>query len=295
MEESLLTVQNVTHCYPDKDDPKKHNIILNNINLGIGKGEIVGVVGPTGCGKTTLLKLIIGSEKPFQGFVYVNGKEVKGPGIDRGVVFQRYTLFPDRTVEENVMFGLEVREFYLLEPIWRPFRWWRKRKEFREQADHILGRVGLLEDRKKYPYELSGGMRQRVAIAKAMVLCPPILLMDEPFGALDFSTREKMQLFLIEQWQYEHQTTILVSHDLEEVLYLSTRVIVVSPYYSNDDGSPSEGSKIVMDVPINWKFPRPMDIKHSPEFNDLQLKIKRIGLDPEYRQKVQQFDIRHTR
>jgi NitT/TauT family transport system ATP-binding protein len=294
MEGNLLTVQNVTHCYPDKDDPKKHNIILNDISLGIGQSEIVGVVGPTGCGKTTLLKLIIGSEKPFKGFVYVNGKEVEGPGIDRGVVFQRYTLFPDRTVEENVMFGLEVREFYLLEPIWRPFRWWHKRKKFREQADHILERVGLLEDRKKYPYELSGGMRQRAAIAKAMVLSPPILLMDEPFGALDFSTREKMQLFLIEQWQYEHQTTILVSHDLEEVLYLSTRVIVVSPYYTNDDGSPGEGSKVVMDVPINWKFPRPMEIKHSPEFNELQLEIKRIGLNPEYRQKVQEFDIRHT-
>ena len=136
-------------------------------------------------------------------------------------------------------------------------------------------------------------MRQRAAIAQAMVMQPEVLLMDEPFGALDVGTREAMQVFVLEQWQQEQQTIIFVTHDLEEAIFIGSRIIVLSHYYSNDDGSPAIGSKIVKDVPVSWPLPRPTDVKHTKEFNELMISIRREGLDPDYLQHIREFDLSH--
>jgi len=265
--------------------------VLNGIDLTVRDGEFLTIVGPTGCGKSTFLRLILGSDRPTEGSVTVNNLEVTGPDRDRGVVFQRYSLFPNMSVEKNVMLGLELEEFSLHSLIFRPFHCRKRRCEFRDRANEYLDRVGLLKHKDKYPYELSGGMRQRAAIAQAMVMKPEILLMDEPFGALDIGTREAMQVFVLEQWLRDHQTIVFVTHDLEEAIYLGTRIIVISPYYLEDDGSPGEGSKIVKDVKIPWSHPRPTGVKHTKEFNEIMKAIRKEGLDPEYLQSIEEFDL----
>jgi len=251
------------------------------------------MVGPTGCGKSTLLRLLLGSEHPTKGQVLMNDVEVRDPGRSRGIVFQRYTLYENRTVRENVMLGLELEQFSLLEPYYRPWRCRRKRQEFKEKADEYLERVGLLEHAEKYPYQLSGGMRQRAAIAQTMVMQPEVLLMDEPFGALDIGTREEMQVFVLEQWLREHQTILFVTHDLEEAIFIGSRVVVLSQYYSDDDDARAHGAKIVKDVPVSWPLPRPTEVKHTKEFNELMLSIRHEGLDPDYLQRIRDFDLSH--
>ncbi len=184
------------------------------------RGEFVGILGPSGCGKSTVLRLIAGlspQHPATSGEVLVDGKPVGGPGADRGMVFQDYTSFDHLTVEENVAFGLECRGM--------------SAKERLELAREWIGRVGLSVDRdaKKYPHELSGGMRQRVAIARSLVLKPRIILMDEPFGALDPSTRLAMQDLIVELWRELQATVFLVTHSIEEAVYLGDRVYVMSP------------------------------------------------------------------
>ncbi len=287
----ILAVQNVFRRYQIREKGAGMRTVLNGIDLTVKNGEFLTIVGPTGCGKSTFLRLILGSDRPSEGSVTVNNLEVTGPDRDRGVVFQRYSLFPNMSVEKNVMLGLELEEFSLHSLIFRPFHCRKRRIEFRDRANDYLERVGLLRHKDKYPYELSGGMRQRAAIAQAMVMKPEILLMDEPFGALDIGTREAMQVFVLEQWQQDHQTIIFVTHDLEEAIYLGTRIIVISPYYSEDDGSPGEGSKIVKDVKIPWDHPRPTGVKHTKKFNELMKAIRKEGLDPEYLQSIEEFDL----
>jgi NitT/TauT family transport system ATP-binding protein len=262
--------------------------VLNDINLKVRPGEFVTIVGPTGCGKSTLLRLILGSEKPVAGRVFVNSQAVVEPDRDRGVVFQRYTLFKNRTVRENVVFGLMVEEFHLLEPYFRPIRCKTKMKTFQKKADEYLKRVGLFEHADKYPYQLSGGQRQRAAIAQTLVMEPEILLMDEPFGALDIGTREEMQVFVLEQWEKSNKTIFFVTHDLEEAIYLGTRVLVLSQFYQDADGA-----KIVKDVNIPGVHPRPTNFKHTKEFNVLMENIRREGLDPEFLQRIKEFDLSH--
>ena len=290
----ILSAKSVFKWYQVREKGEKGpeiRTILNGVDLNVRNGEFLTIVGPTGCGKSTFLKLILGSDRPSEGSVTVNSLEVKEPDRDRGVVFQRYSLFPNMSVEKNVMLGLELEEFSLPSLVFRPFHCRKRRSEFRERANEYLDRVGLLKHKDKYPHELSGGMRQRAAIAQAMVMKPEILLMDEPFGALDIGTREAMQVFVLEQWQQDHQTIIFVTHDLEEAIYLGTRIIVISPYYSEDDGSPGEGSKIVKDVKIPWNHPRPTGVKHTKEFNELMKAIRKEGLDPEYLQSIEEFDL----
>ena len=267
--------------------------VLNNISLRVRRSEFATIVGPTGCGKSTLLRLLLGSERPTKGEVRMNDIEVQEPGRDRGIVFQRYTLYENRTVRENVMLGLEFEEFALLEPYYKPWRCRRKRREFREKADDYLERVGLLEHADKYPYQLSGGMRQRTAIAQTMVMQPEVLLMDEPFGALDIGTREEMQVFVLEQWRQEQQTIIFITHDLEEAIFIGSRVIVLSQYYLSNDGSRAHGAKIVKDMPVSWPLPRPTEVKHTKEFNELMMSIRREGLDPDHLQHIRDFDLSH--
>jgi NitT/TauT family transport system ATP-binding protein len=184
-----------------------------------GKGEFVAVIGPSGCGKSTVLRLIAGlspQHPASSGEVLVGGKPVRGPGADRGMVFQDYTSFDHRTVEDNIAFGLECRGMGL--------------RERREQARQWIDKVGLSvkEDARKYPHELSGGMRQRVAIARTLALRPRILLMDEPFGALDPSTRLQMQDLVVGLWRELEATVFLVTHSIEEAVYLGDRVYVLS-------------------------------------------------------------------
>jgi NitT/TauT family transport system ATP-binding protein len=185
-----------------------------------GHGEFVGILGPSGCGKSTVLRLIAGlapQHPPTSGQILVAGRPIDGPGADRGMVFQDYTSFDNRTVEDNVAFGLECRGV----PV----------KQRREQAREWIGRVGLSVDRDatKYPHELSGGMRQRVAIARTLILRPRIILMDEPFGALDPATRFNMQDLLVALWRELEATVFFVTHSIEEAVYLGDRIYLFSP------------------------------------------------------------------
>jgi len=268
-------------------------IILNDISLRIRKGEFVAIVGPTGCGKSTMLRMVLGSERPSQGIAAMEENLIKRPDRRRGIVFQKYSLFDFMNVRDNVMFGLELEQFNLADNYLRkifPFLYRKKVKKFREEADHFLEKVGLLEHAYKYPHQLSGGQRQRVAIAQAMIMKPQILLMDEPLGALDVGTREAMQIFIQELWGQTEQTILFITHDLEEAIFMGTRLIVLSQYYK--DGG-NNGSKIVEDIKIPWPQPRPTTIKHTKQFNDIMEGIRHSGLDPTHLQDINEFNIQH--
>ncbi|MGA1868453.1 MAG: ABC transporter ATP-binding protein [bacterium] len=287
----ILYLENIYQKYPDKEG--RFRTILNDIDLRVREGEFLTVVGPTGCGKSTLLRLILGSERPFSGNLLVNDSKVSSPDRNRGIVFQKYSLFPHLTVLENVIFGLQLEKFTLPGRLLGPIHFRKKSMEFKKQAIEYLKRVGMDNDVNKYPYQLSGGMRQRVAIVQALIIQPALLLMDEPFGALDDGTRQVMQLFMLEQWEKTKMTIFFVTHDLEEALFLGTRVIVLSPYYKTDCEE-CEGSKIVTDKAISGSHPKPTDFKYTPEFNKLLEQIRRDGLDPSHTQHISQFDLSHA-
>jgi NitT/TauT family transport system ATP-binding protein len=217
--------------------------VLDSIDLQIEEGEFVCVLGQTGCGKSTLLRLILGSEKPSRGQVLVDGRVHDQPDRTRGYVPQKYALFPDKTVLENITFGCEVSEFGFfgrLSP-----RYYSKRREFRREAMEYLRRTGLsASDASKYPDQLSGGMQQRVAIAQALITKPRILLMDEAFSALDPATRRGMQGLLRNLWRDLGTTILFVTHNTHEALTLGSRVIVLAKQTA------SAGSRIVHDMPV---------------------------------------------
>ena len=200
--------------------------VLNGINLEIGSGEFISIVGQTGCGKSTLLRLILGEQRPTRGRVLVNECERSQPDRLCGYVPQKYSLFSDKTVLDNVTFGPDVAEFGAF-PMLRAGR--RKRmREFRSEALQFLKQMGLDEsDAHKYPHELSGGMQQRVAIAQALMMQPPILLMDEAFSALDPGTRRGMQRLIKELWRESGTTIVFVTHNTREAVWLGTRVIAL--------------------------------------------------------------------
>ncbi len=264
--------------------------ILNDIDLKVRPKELVTLVGPSGCGKSTLLRLIVGWERAKAGTVRIDDIAAGPPNRDRGIVFQKYSLFPHLTVLENVILGLELEQIRFLEKyLWYP-GYLRRRKTWVNEATTFLERMRLSEHANKYPHELSGGMQQRVAIAQALIMKPKIILMDEPFGALDPGTREDMQVFLLELWEQYQMTIFFVTHDLEEALFLGTRIIVLSPYYTVDNGS-AEGAKIVMDR----KLPGPAAtrVKYSPEFNALLEEVKQRGFVKDYKQHISEFDLSH--
>lgn len=210
--------------------------ILNGIDLEIEAGEFVSIVGETGCGKSTLLRLILAEEQPTHGRVLVQGRERSRPDRDCGYVPQKYSLFPDKTVLDNVTFGLEVTA--------KGFTWGRRAREFREEALHYLRHTGLTEtDARKYPHQLSGGMQQRVAIAQALIMKPPVLLMDEAFSALDPGTRRGMQRLMRELWRESGTTIVFVTHNTREAVCLGSRVIALA----KEDG---RGSSVALDVSV---------------------------------------------
>jgi NitT/TauT family transport system ATP-binding protein len=285
-----ISLANVYKRYPDGTGGEK--TVLNDIDLRVRGGELTTLVGPSGCGKSTLFRLILGAEPPSTGEVLVNGVPASQPNRDCGIVYQKYSLFPHLTVVDNIVFGLELQEFSLWSRLAR-FRHYReRRKAFAERARRYLERSGLAEHADKHPYQLSGGMRQRVAIAQALITQPRVLLMDEPFGALDANARQDMQLVLLEQWQQTRMTVLFVTHDLEEALFLGTRVVVLSQYYSSDWPG-SEGAKIVKDCTVPGDHPKPTGFKHTPEFAELVEEIQREGLNPEYRRHIREFDLSH--
>jgi NitT/TauT family transport system ATP-binding protein len=291
----LLSLQGVEVSYPKNGNGAGgRNVILNNVRLNIRAGEFLSLVGPTGCGKSTILRLILGSQFPTRGRVLVDGQPVCGVNRDRGIVFQRYLLFPHLKVLENIAYGPLLERTTMLQRVLYSPAYRRFRRESLEAARKYLGRIGLPPgDGDKYPYELSGGMQQRVAIAQALIMQPKILLMDEPFGALDHNTRLAMQLLILEQWEAYRMTIIFVTHDLEEACCVGTRVIGLSQYWSDDEGKPGVGAVIVTDLPTPGGHPKPTAIRVTAEFNALLEQVRHDALDPANRQRLQQFNLTH--
>jgi len=223
---------------------------LDGVDLHVDPGEFVAIVGASGCGKSTLLRVVAGLEEPSAGAVDIDGDAILGPGPDRGMVFQSYTLFPWRTVAENVAFGLECSSM--------------PRKQRKARVEELLGIVGLAAYAKSLPNELSGGMRQRVAIARALAPSPDILLLDEPFGALDAQTRRSMQEFLHTVWRRTESTILFVTHDIDEALYLGQRVYVLASHPGR--------VRTVIDVPFGAS--RGPAVKRDPRFLDLRDEIE---------------------
>lgn len=201
-------------------------VALNGIDLSIAENEFVSIVGPSGCGKSTLLNIIAGLLAPTEGVVICDNKPVEGTGSDRGVVFQQYALFPWLTVRKNIEYGLKIKKI----PDEKNARGWRRltKTERDDICDHYIQMVQLTEFADSYPKELSGGMKQRVALARAYAVNPQILLLDEPFGALDAQTRAQLQQDLLETWEREKKTCLFITHDIEEAIILANRVIIMS-------------------------------------------------------------------
>ena len=239
---ALIRIQDVLVEYGQPGKPAKR--ILNGVSLDIRAGEFISIVGQTGCGKSTLLRLVLAEEMPTGGQVLVEGSPRPQPDRRCGYVPQKYSLFPDRTVLENITFGLEVTEI----GIFGGFSLARRvrRKEFRAEAVGYLRRMGLREsDASKYPHQLSGGMQQRVAIAQALIMRPKILLMDEAFSALDPGTRAGMQRLIKDLWRETGTTILFVTHNPREAVILATRVIALGRTGAEDDGA-----NIVLDLSV---------------------------------------------
>ena len=240
-----LELKNLCKTYADGVEGETVEA-LKDINLAVKSGEFLSVIGPSGCGKTTMLRVISGLEEPSSGDVLINGERLIEPWLQVGFVFQEYALFPWRTVSENIEFGLELKDI--------------PRKERRERALSYIYKFGMKGFEDKYPKELSGGMKQRVAIARTLINDPAIILMDEPFGSLDSQTRNVLQEFLFDVWQSSQKTVIFVTHNIDEAVFLSQRIVG----FSKRPGSIK--SSIEIDIP------KPRD-RTSPEFNRYRKEI----------------------
>lgn len=240
-----LEIKNLRKVFRS-DDGRNDVVAIEGLDLEVSKGELVSIVGPSGCGKTTVLRMVAGLEEPTSGQILLDGVEVKGPGSDRGMVFQEFALFPWRTVRANVEFGLEICGT--------------PKEERRRRVDRYLEVVGLERFADARVHELSGGMKQRVGIARAMVNNPDILLMDEPFGALDAQTRNIMQRELLRILDKSAKTILFVTHSVDEALYLSDRIILMT----------KRPGKIKTIIKVPWERPRD---RASPEFAALRKTI----------------------
>ena len=245
---SKLVIENVSRVFPAVRGGTPTRA-LEPTSLTVGDNDFVTILGPSGCGKSTLLRLVAGLDTPTTGRILLDGRPVTDPGPDRGMVFQSYTLFPWLSVADNIAFGLREKGMPVVERQRIVAQW--------------LGNIGLQSFAAHYPKQLSGGMQQRTAIARALANDPAILLLDEPFGALDNQTRALMQELLLGIWERDRKTVIFVTHDIEEAIFLASRVLVMS----------ARPGRIKADLPVDLPHPRHYTIKTSPEFSTLKARL----------------------
>jgi NitT/TauT family transport system ATP-binding protein len=244
-----ISFAGVSKRYGEAGGSQASTLALQNLDLDIAPAEIVSIVGPTGCGKSTALNVLAGFEQASSGLVRVDGQAVFGPGPNRGVVFQQPSLFPWLSVFANVVLGVKCRGL--------------ARQDYEPRAMRLLEEVGLKGFEHHYPYQLSGGMQQRVQIARALVAEPDILLMDEPFGALDYQTRLLMQKLLLRLWEHFRPTILFITHDVGEAVFISDRVIAMS----------RRPGRVKRDVRVHAPKPRDYEFMASPEFTRLEQEL----------------------
>ncbi|MEU4362363.1 ABC transporter ATP-binding protein [Promicromonospora sp. NPDC023987] len=247
-DDAKISVRDTRKTFALKDE---EFVALDRVSLDVADNEFVTVVGPSGCGKSTLMNIVAGLETPTSGEVLVDGNGVTGPGPERGVIFQQYALFPWLTVRKNVEFGLKVAGL--------------PAAERRERAEHYVRLVGLEQFADALPKTLSGGMKQRCAIARAYAVNPSILLMDEPFGALDALTRVRLQEQLLDTWSTEKRTVLFITHDVDEAVFLAGRVVVMA----------ARPGRIHEVIDVDLPYPRTEDVRLSPEFGELRNRVWR--------------------
>lgn len=258
MNESVqIKINHVSKIFRTEDQFGEQDIVaLKDIQLDINQGEFVCLLGPSGCGKSTLLNAIAGFSLPTEGSINVIGKLIENPGPDRGMVFQEYALFPWMNVAENIVFGLKIKK---VDP-----------KIIDKKLEELLSKLKLTDFRNRFPKDLSGGMRQRVAIARVLALDPPIMLMDEPFGALDALTRRSLQDELIKIWSETKKTIVFVTHSMEEAIYLADRIVVMT----------YRPGTIKKDIKVELVRPRnPID----PMFNELKKELSELVMSEQNR------------
>jgi NitT/TauT family transport system ATP-binding protein len=243
-----LRIENVSRVFPGQRGAAAVTA-LQPTTLAVEENDFITILGPSGCGKSTLLRIVAGLDQPSTGEVRLNGRAVTRPGADRGMVFQSYTLFPWLTVAENIAFGLKEKGL--------------AQSERDEIVASYVAKVGLKGFENHWPKQLSGGMQQRTAIARALANDPAILLLDEPFGALDNQTRGLMQELLLGIWERERKTVLFVTHDIEEAIFLANRCLVMT----------ARPGRIKLDLPIDLPHPRHYRMKTSPEFSALKARL----------------------
>ncbi|ASK65914.1 ATP-binding protein [Brachybacterium avium] len=246
MTDQKIQVQNVSKTF---EVGGERFDALGDVSLTVRENEFVTVVGPSGCGKSTLMNILAGLEEPTGGTAHVDGIEVDGPSPERGVIFQQYALFPWLTVRQNVEFGLKTAKV--------------PAAERRQRAQHFIDMVDLSHFADALPKTLSGGMKQRCAIARAYAMNPSILLMDEPFGALDALTRVRMQEHLLQTWEQEKRTIMFITHDVDEAAFLANRVVVMA----------ARPGRIDRIIDVDLPYPRTEQVRLSPEFNTIRNEI----------------------
>src|SRR4030095_10414541 len=238
--------------YVDRDC--RQVLALSDVSLSVNDGEFMAIVGPSGCGKTSLLNIVAGLLRYDSGDVVIDGKKVAGPGVERAVVFQQSSLLPWRTVAGNVRYGMEMQRRF-------------DREVMRSRTEQFVRLVGLSGFERHYPSELSGGMQQRVNLARALAADPVVLLMDEPFAALDAQTREHMQAELLKIWTEARKTVLFITHQINEAIYLADRVAVMS----------ARPGRVKGVVPIGFERPRPLAVKRDPKFLEIEEEIWQMG------------------
>ncbi len=279
MSEFALEIKSLSHVFGSYR-------VLDNINLQVLPGQIVAVVGPSGCGKSTLLKAILGTDLPTRGDILTDGTPVRGPNRNVGIVYQNYALYDFMTAERNVSFGLKMDETNMWMRFFTTRKYFAKRREHLKKSLAFLHTVGLSESCGKYPREMSGGMKQRVAVAQAFIMRPKIVLLDEPFGALDEAMREDLQLMLLRFYQENliakregrrpEYTILMVTHELNEAIYVADRVIGLSRFHTQGE----QGATIVYDRPCPVFHPD--DARDFSKFVEQREELRKAVFDESY-------------